>query len=263
MASPNRPQNVTYRFQIVEILREGQTAGDAFATTQPIVDEWDIMASAYQLGPADSPLIPGNWYAWRVQAYDEDELGLLKNEGWSEMRLFQYGVACTECGDLMVETVTPSRVELAWTGTQGHMEWEVRHRPVAEEGQAVLEWTYDSFLMERGNIRRLSPAVKYEFQVRGKCGAQEGEWSTSVFATTGEAEEKPYICEGGELIINWENSEPLASALQVGDTFTAADFTVTVTEARFNGSTHSGVGMIQIKSLNKVFFGVAFNDIGL
>ncbi|GJM63075.1 hypothetical protein [Persicobacter diffluens] len=263
LASPNRPQNVTYRFQIVEILREGQTAGDAFATTQPIVDEWDIMASAYQLGPADSPLMPGNWYAWRVQAYDEDELGLLKNEGWSEMRLFQYGVACTECGDLMVETVTPSRVELAWTGTQGHMEWEVRHRPVAEEGQAVLEWTYDSFLMERGNIRRLSPAVKYEFQVRGKCGAQEGEWSASVFATTGEAEEKPYICEGGELIINWENSEPLASALQVGDTFTAADFTVTVTEARFNGSTHSGVGMIQIKSLNKVFFGVAFNDIEL
>ncbi|GJM63065.1 hypothetical protein PEDI_36170 [Persicobacter diffluens] len=244
-------------------MREGQTAGDAFATTQPIVDEWDIMASAYQLGPADSPLMPGNWYAWRVQAYDEDELGLLKNEGWSEMRLFQYGVACTECGDLLVETVTPSRVELAWTGRQGHMEWEVRHRPVAEEGQAVLEWTYDSFLMERGNIRRLSPAVKYEFQVRGKCGAQEGEWSASVFATTGEAEEKPYICEGGELIIRHENMELYSDRLKVGDTFRAADFLVTVSDASLAGSKHSGIGVIQMQALNSVKFWVEFEEIEL
>ncbi len=263
LGSPNRPQNVTYRFQVVELLRDNQTAGDAFATTMPIVDETNIMASAYQMGPADSPLIPGQWYAWRVQAYDEDEMGLLKNNGWSEMRRFQYGVACTECGDLLVETVTPSRVELSWTGEQFHQGWEVRYRPVAAKGESPQEWRSEEFLMERANVRRLSPAVEYEFQVRGKCGTSQGEWTQTVTATTGEREEKPYLCEGGELVIQWDNNEPLTTALKVGDTFFAADFEVTVTSASLNGNTHSGEGMIQIKSMNNVFFGVTFDQIEL
>ncbi|MEH0153358.1 fibronectin type III domain-containing protein [Limibacter armeniacum] len=216
LASPNRPQNVTYRFQVVEILREGQTAGDAFATTPPIIDEENLMAPAYQVGPADTPLVPGQKYAWRVQAYDVDELGLIKNEGWSEMRIFQFGDACLECGQLAVETITPSRVELSWYGDYSHQEWEVRYRRKTKAGEEAQEWRTKTFLMERGNVKPLSPDVTYEFQVRGQCGALQGKWSQTVEATTGSVPEKTYVCEGGEIVVTFSNSEPLTVPMEPG-----------------------------------------------
>ncbi|NME69092.1 fibronectin type III domain-containing protein [Flammeovirga aprica] len=262
LTSPNRPQNVTYRFQVVEILRENQPAGDAFSNTRPIIDEEGVMTPAYQVGVMDTPLEPGNKYAWRVQAYDEDELGLLKNDGWSEPRIFQFGDACRVCEKFAVANTTPSRIEVEWTGDFSHNNWEVRYRRKTKEGEEVLPWSTKEFLADLGNVKPLTPGTAYELQVRGVCsGDRYGEWSDIISASTEEQPERTYKCEGGEFLISWENSDPLNESLNVGEKFTAGDFDVTVVEDEFKDGKHTGNGMIRINAFNKVFFTVEYEDL--
>ncbi|KXX67003.1 fibronectin type III domain-containing protein [Flammeovirga sp. SJP92] len=262
LTSPNRPQNVTYRFQVVEILRENQPAGDAFSNTRPIIDEEGVMTPAYQVGVMDTPLEPGNKYAWRVQAYDEDELGLLKNDGWSEPRIFQFGDACRVCEKFAVANTTPSRIEVEWTGDFSHNNWEVRYRRKTKEGEEVLPWSTKEFLADLGNVKPLTPGTAYELQVRGVCsGDRYGEWSEIISASTEEQPERTYKCEGGEFLISWENSDPLNEPLNVGEKFTAGDFDVTVVEDEFKDGKHTGNGMIRINAFNKVFFTVEYEDL--
>ncbi|ANQ50723.2 hypothetical protein MY04_3361 [Flammeovirga sp. MY04] len=263
LASPNKPQNVTYRFQIVEILRDNQPAGDAFASTNPIVDEEGISVPAYQLTALDAPLFPGNKYGWRVQAYDEDENGLIKNNGWSEPRMFQFGDACTECEDFAIANTTHSRAELIWSGKIEHSTYEVRYRRQAtEDDEEEIPWKTEEFNTDQAIIKPLSDNTTYEFQVRGLCpGNQKGNWSETKTANAESKPESTYSCEGGEVIIAWENSDPLTTPMKVGEQFTAGDFDVTVVEDDVNNGTHSGVGMIRIQAFNKVFFNVEWDDI--
>lgn len=262
LTSRNRPQNVTYRFQVVEILRQNQTAGDAFSNTRPIIDEEGVLTPSYQVTMIDTPLEPGNKYAWRVQAYDEDNLGLLKNDGWSEPRLFQFGDACRVCEQFAIANTTPSRIEVEWQGDFSHNNWEVRYRRKVEEGEDILDWNTKEFIADLGQVKPLTPGVEYELQVRGVClGERFGEWSEIISASTEEQPEQNYKCEGGEFIISWENSDPYSESLKVGEKFTAGDFDVTVVEDNFKDGKHSGNGMIRIAAFNKVFFTVEYDDI--
>ncbi|AZQ65175.1 hypothetical protein EI427_23465 [Flammeovirga pectinis] len=264
LVSPNRPQNVTYRFQVVEILREGQTAGDAFATTPPIIDEEGIMVPAYQLGPMDSPLEPGNWYAWRVQAYDEDELGLIKNEGWSAPQLFQFGDACKACEQFAVANTTENRAELFWLGDFSHDSYEVKYRRKADKDEDPLPWKAQEFLAVNGVVKRLTDGTIYEFKVRGICnGERYGEWSAIQEASTELKPKSTYSCEGGEVAISWENEEPYTLALEVGEIFTAGDFDVIIVEDDIIDGKHMGNGMIRIQAFEAVYFNVEWEDIVL
>ncbi|OHX67500.1 polymorphic toxin-type HINT domain-containing protein [Flammeovirga pacifica] len=263
LASPNKPQNVTYRFQVVEILRDNQPAGDAFASTNPIIDEEGISVPAYQLTALDAPLFPGNKYGWRVQAYDEDENGLIKNDGWSEPRIFQFGDACTECDDFAIANTTHSRAELIWSGKIEHSTYEVRYRRQAtKEDTDEIPWKTDEFNTDQAVIKPLTDNTIYEFQVRGLClGNQKGNWSEIKTATTETKPESTYSCDGGQVIIAWENDEPLTTPMKVGEQFTAGDFDITVVEDDVNNGTHSGIGMIRIQAFNKVFFNVEWDDV--
>ena len=89
--SPGALPNTRYRLQLVELL-EGQDVNDAFnALIEPPFFETETNANVYVYGAADPPLTLGKKYGIRVQSFDQMNKNIYRNDGYSEVCLFNYG----------------------------------------------------------------------------------------------------------------------------------------------------------------------------
>ncbi|HEY9006694.1 MAG TPA: hypothetical protein VIM75_11200, partial [Ohtaekwangia sp.] len=88
--SPNSAFTAEYIFRLVEIWPANRNPYDAFLSQQPL---YETTTSYTQIvyGPAEPALIPGRKYAWQVQAKDTEGRDLFKNQGKSEVYVFQFG----------------------------------------------------------------------------------------------------------------------------------------------------------------------------
>ncbi len=83
--------NTAYELTLVQV-PDGINANDAInGTGTPILDAETVNGTVYNYGATNEQLILGYKYAWRVQAYDVNNLSIFENNGLSEVYEFTYG----------------------------------------------------------------------------------------------------------------------------------------------------------------------------
>src|SRR5690606_28434441 len=123
--------NVEYELSIVEIWDDMVGPQQAFLSSTPIF-RTTTNATAYLYGPADPPLLSGKNYTWRVRAMAKkgtEEIGLFKNQGYSEIFSFGHTIACDPPTGLAHEVKGSTNVNIFWDDFSTDVpEYTVRYR---------------------------------------------------------------------------------------------------------------------------------------
>ncbi|RYF21222.1 MAG: hypothetical protein EOO42_10955, partial [Flavobacteriales bacterium] len=81
--------NKKYNFQLVELANSSANPVQAFNTGNFVINK-NIVQLSYALSNIDPQLKVGKSYAWRVRAFDETGKTLYKNNGLSQISVFEY-----------------------------------------------------------------------------------------------------------------------------------------------------------------------------
>lgn len=237
----------------------GLTADLVIDFEQPFYETTVIGTTTTALGPADLPLGLGTQYLIRVQASDMTMMNGFKNDGWSDIEVFQYGEGCPFPEGISAETVNHESVNISWNPVVGpNNQYVVRYRQKDLEDANWYEEQVDGTLAA---IENLTDNTTYEYQVLTLCGGEfEGELSpvdTITTDTLAEAISCSYDYELPEIL----STEP--GDLSIGDQIYIAGFRVLVLLKEASTTTPgawNGVGKVQIPWL-RLWVNVYFEDI--
>jgi hypothetical protein len=256
--SPNAAFSTQYEFTLVEVWPENRNPNDAILSTAPVYQTTTNMTSLHY-GMAEPPLEPGRTYAWRVRAISStgvEEMDLFKNEGYSEVRSFQWGEACTAPEGLEVKQYGTTRLKLSWQAMPEQSEFIVRYRLQSSEEA----WEEENTYLSEHTIGSLQPETSYEVQVVGLCASVTGGTSLTVVGQTAVDQNSDFSCGASPGEFNLDNTNPLPE-LQPGDYIQAGDLEVRVDSVGGSNGTFSGKGVTGLPFLNLIQVRVRFNDI--
>ncbi len=252
--------NVEYELSIVEIWDNQVDYRAAFLSAPPIFTT-TTTATTYLLGPADPILLPDRNYAWRVQAKAKqgtEEVGLFKNQGYSEIFVFGNTDLCDLPSGIAHEVKGATNANILWNDfTSETPEFIVRYR---QKGNTDA-WFHSKTTSNTVTLWDLKAGTEYEYQVAKKCALSESEYSildtfrTNLF----DEEDSAYEC-GISPNIDVTNQVPLEN-LEVGEKFTAGDFPVTVMEVNGGNGYFNGKGYVTIPYLKSIKVAVEFTNI--
>jgi hypothetical protein len=255
--SPNAAFNTEYVFRLVEIWPLNRNPYDAFLTQQPLF-ETTTDKTQIVYGPAEPALIPGRKYAWQVQAMDIDKRDLFKNQGRSEVFVFQFGDAIGAPENVRSEGGNEYTITLRWEPpVQGDMpdKYRIRYRPIFSDN-----W-YETVTDQRwGTVPSLKPSTEYDIQIRSEKQHQVSEYTAVQRYRTEAKSEKQFTCDGEPDIPPIHNTEPLVE-LRQGEEIRCSDFTIivlTINPGWGNGN-FSGTGMLPVHLFNNAKIGVTFS----
>lgn len=261
--------NVEYELSLVEIWDTQVDPQQAFLSSPPIF-QTTTTAKTYVYGPADPLLLSGKNYAWRVQAKAKqgtEEIGLFKNEGYSEIFSFSYDSSCDLPIGIAHEVKGSTNTNIFWEDFSTDIpEFTVRYRKTASPGQdSGSDGEYEWFLAKTtGNqltLWNLTPNTTYEYQVQKKCAVTESEWSGSQQFTTLFTDDENSVYECGiDPDFSVDNQEPLPS-MGIGETFAAGDFPVKIMEVSGSNGRYTGKGYVTIPYLESVRVAVTFTNV--
>lgn len=251
--------NTEYEFTLCELW---DPAGDPYQQFMSAIPKYQTTVSntttlIYSL--AQPTLISGYTYAWRVRAKAKagfEDIGLYRNDGYSNLFTFRYGDPCPPPQSLVLETKTSDQISATWqaplTTVSGSGEaYKIAYRKYTIAGQ--WNWaeseTSNLFL----TISNLEPATEYEIKVGVPCNdgnsaaplspgrGDGGEviYTPSQRATTLPAGQIAGIECGKEPVIDLSNQK-LIENLKVGDVVMANDHPHTLT--RVTGSSQGWSG---------------------
>ncbi|CAL2079704.1 Fibronectin type III domain protein [Tenacibaculum sp. 190524A02b] len=255
--------NVEYEFSMVEIWDDYINPQTAFLSQTPIF-ETTTRTTSLVYGPDKPLLLPGKRYAWRVRAkalQGIEEVGLFKNQGYSEIFWFSRTAPCMIPEDISAEPKGISKINIFWNQEPIiYSEFIIAYR---EADNPDAHWFTKKTNSGWATIWDLKAGTTYEYKVKGKCKYQYSEYSETQRVTTEiiQNEDANYNCGIVPDAIAISNREP-HPGLNIGDQITAGDFKVTITELQnqANGII-SGKGYVGIPYLNMAKFGVTFNGI--
>ncbi|HEY9005861.1 MAG TPA: fibronectin type III domain-containing protein, partial [Ohtaekwangia sp.] len=192
--SPNAAFTTEYIFKLVEVWPATRNPYDAFLSQQPL---YETTTSFTQIvyGPSEPALIPGRKYAWQVQAKDIEGKDLFKNEGRSEVYVFQFGDAIGvpqnfRRDDGSNTSVLLLRWEPAPDGAIPE-QYRVRYR---QKGDTRGVW-YESVTPQRWvAVPDLQRDTEYEMQVRAEATLQYSEYSQLVAFKTDANDKDGFEC---------------------------------------------------------------------
>ncbi|CAM1367288.1 conserved exported hypothetical protein [Tenacibaculum litoreum] len=255
--------NVEYEFSIVEVWDNSVNPQTAFLSQIPIYEETTRRTSLIY-GPDKPLLLPGKKYAWRVRAkalQGLEEIGLFKNQGYSEVFWFSRTAPCQVPEGISAEAKGTSKINVFWEQDPTvFSEYIIAYR---ENGKANANWFTKRTNSSWATIWNLKPGTTYEYKVKGKCNYQFSDYSELQYVTTDliQNEDANYNCGivPDEIAISNRNPH---TGLTIGDEVTAGDFKVIITEiqSQSNGRI-SGKGYVAIPYLKFAKFGVTFSNI--
>ncbi len=257
--SPNAAFSTEYDFSIVELWPPGRDPNDAILTTPPIY-ETTTQSTTLIYGPAETPLVPGRSYAFRVQAKSIagiEELDLFKNNGYSQTHAFTYGDACNLPQNITAEAVNSVSFRISWQANPNNTNFSVRYRRANDSNATWYE--QDSFFEEIA-IDGLQAETTYEYQLTGGCNAFSSTYSPIATITTEAAPEINYSCGLPPENYDFGNAEPLPG-LQRDDILYAGDFDVRISEATGSAGSFSGKGTVVVPYLDNLAVSVDFSGI--
>lgn len=255
--------NVEYEFSLVEIWDDYVNPQTAFLSQVPIYEE-TTRRTTLVYGPDKPLLLEGKRYAWRVRAkalLGVEEIGLFKNQGYSEVFWFSRTAPCEAPGGVSGEAAGTSKINIFWNQDPNvHSEFIIAYR---EAGKTNAHWFTKRTNSAWATIWDLKPGTTYEFKVKGKCQFQYSEYSPVQTVTTEIAPntDANYQCGIVPDAIAIDNRQP-HPGLNLGDVITAGDFRITITELQSQSAgIISGKGYVAIPYLKFAKFGVTFSNI--
>ncbi|MFS4492458.1 hypothetical protein [Maribacter sp. 2308TA10-17] len=253
--------NVEYELSMVEIWDNQVDPQQAFLSSPPVF-QTTTTATTYVYGPSDPLLLSGKKYAWRVQAKAKqgtEEIGLFKNEGYSEIYSFSYAASCELPAAVNHEVKGSTNANIFWDDFSTEIpEYTVRYR---QKNVQDAEWFLAKTTGNELTIWELKAGTTYEYQLSKNCGVAQSDWSfTKEFTTALEFEEESVLDCGVSPDINLTNMEPLAS-IATGETFVAGDFPVKILEVSGSNGKFTGKGYVSLPYLENIKVAVEFTNI--
>jgi hypothetical protein len=247
--SPNSAFTTEYIFKLVEVWPATRNPYDAFLSQQPLYETTTI-ATQIVYGPAEPALIPGRKYAWQVQATDTEGRDLFKNQGKSEVYVFQFGDAIGVPENFRQDGGNSSVINLRWEPAQDGaipQQYRVRYRKKNDKDRGV--W-YESVTDQLWNaIPSLQPDTEYEMQIRAEAQPQYSEYSTLQTIRTDAVTNAPYSCGTDAVIQPSTNTSPLL-ALAPGDMITCRNFKLLIINVTGSNGDYTGTGWLKVPWFN-------------
>ena len=123
--------NMEYELSLVEIWDKQVDPQQAFLSSPPVF-QTTTSATTYVYGPTEPLLLSGKNYAWRVQAKARqglEEIGLFKNQGFSEIYSFSYAGSCDLPLSINHEVKGSTNANIFWDDFSTDIpEYTVRYR---------------------------------------------------------------------------------------------------------------------------------------
>jgi hypothetical protein len=261
-----------YTFTLCEIWDE---QGDPYRQFLASIPKYQTTTPATTLlyGPADPPLLPGKLYAWRVQAKAKEGLetvGLYRQNGESEIRLFRYGSNCPKMTDYRVEVKSDTRIYLSWTaplnalpGTGYKVAWH-KTDPPGKWPWHEAPATTDNYYY----LNDLKPGSDYELKVGVVCpeGQQSGAEPEVIYSniqrTTTLPQGKIAGVECGRTPPPVDlSNQTLIEELKVGDAVMAADCEHVITKLSGDKNGWSGECYVEEPMLGGIRLKMTFKNI--
>lgn len=256
--SPNSAFTTEYLFKLVEIWPATRNPYDAFLSQQPL---YEINTSSTQIiyGPAEPALIPGRKYAWQVQAKDIEDRDLFKNQGKSEVYVFQFGDELGTPANFRQDGGNSSVINLRWEPAPDGtipQQYRVRYRKKSDKDRGV--W-YESVTDQQWiAIPSLQPDTEYEMQIRAEAKPQYSEYSTLQTLRTDVKGTAEYTCGANE-VINPVTNANLLLALTAGEVITIRNFKLLITQVTGSGGNYTGTGWLKVPWFNGAGIKVNFS----
>jgi hypothetical protein len=242
--------NVEYEFALVELWNPNIPYQTAFDYAPPLFTETTRMTTL-QYDIMKPQLIPGKSYAWRVKAKalkGAEEIGLFKNNGFSEVFTFKYLSQCNAPMGISTEGVSQNQAKIKWTGIVANsFDYQVNYR----EKNANSKWYNLVTPREYATITNLKPNTTYEYTVGTAC--DRGEYTHSrieEFTTLAKDEIAFAGCNLKPDPADLLNQTPLP-ALFTNDVVMAGDFPIVVLHATGGNGTFSGDGFVTFPFIEK------------
>ncbi|RAW02131.1 polymorphic toxin-type HINT domain-containing protein [Pseudochryseolinea flava] len=261
-ASPNAAFTTTYLFKLIEIWPLNRNPYDAILT-QPPLYETETNASQILYGPAEPALIPGRKYAWQLQARDEEGRDLFKNQGKSEVFVFQFGDALGLPENLRLQTANPSSLVVRWDQTVAGADaitYRVRYRPA---NKADGPWYEETTEEQWRTIGSLLPDTEYEMQVRAEQNVQLTEYSPSKIFKTKSAGANDFSCSSDIQPPPQPTTIQPLFKLGINDTIRAGGYDVVVRKVSGANGTYTGEGVAIVPWFMSAKVRVTFDKIGV
>lgn len=241
--------NVEYQFDLIEIWDQYTPVQNAFAYFKPIYTT-TTRATTLQYGVAEPQLIPGIRYAWRIKAkalVGAEEIGVFKNNGYSEIFAFSYEVYCTPPLQISTEGVSQDQAKITWSGALDNFDYQVNYR----EKNADSQWYPLETPREYATLANLKPNTAYEYTVGASC--EKGTYvqsSIQEFTTLAQDEIAFTGCGIKPDPKDLANQNPLQNLLP-NDVVTAGDFPIVVIKATGSNGRFTGEGYVTLPFLEK------------
>lgn len=262
--SPNAAFTTEYIFRLVEIWPNTRNPYDAFLSQQPL---YEVTTNSTQVvyGPAEPALIPGRKYAWQVQAKDVESRDLFKNQGKSEVFVFQFGDALGAPEGLYLQTANPTSLVVRWeqnvAGTDA-VKYRVRYRP--HNNRAHDKWYEEESQEQWRALSQLQPNTEYEVQVRAEQAVQASEYGPMKVFKTALPGANDFVCKSDVSPPPLPTTNAPAFRLGVNDTIHAGGYDVLVRAlTENNNGIYSGSGMAIVPWFAHAKVAVTFKKINV
>jgi hypothetical protein len=254
-ASVNAAFTTEYRFCLVELpptpgldQRAWIDAANQAILSQPPIYQITTSQNVLIYGPSEPALIAGRLYAWQVQAIDTQNRDLFKNQGHSEVFVFQYGEALGMPQNVRGIDRTSTVLMLSWE-PPSHGEMPERYR-ITYKPDYAPRWYEDVTTNRWHNISGLRADASVQVRVRAERGSQASEYTPVLVLQTGpqsmdfQCGTKPAPPEAPPA-----PAEPLLRLLP-GDRLTINRFSILVATVEGSNGQFAGTGWMKIPAFN-------------
>ncbi|MBL0739663.1 fibronectin type III domain-containing protein [Chryseolinea lacunae] len=260
--SPNAAFTTHYTFRLVEIWPATRSPYDAMLS-QPTLFEITTDFTQLSYGPAEPALIPGRKYAWQVQAKDVDGRDLFKNQGKSEVFVFQFGDALGTPEGLYLQTANTTSLAVRWeltTAGADAVTFRARYRP--KNNRSHDTWYETTSENQWATLQPLQADTEYEVQVRAEQIGQISEYCPAKVFKTALPGSNQFVCKPDSPLppVPPGTTPP---NLRADDVIKAGGFDVKITDVKASGSGFSGTGLAVVPWFKYAKVKVSFKNIGV
>ena len=257
--SPNAAFTTNYVFRLIELAPNAsiQAANAAFLS-QPVLFETTLTQNQFVYGPAEPSLLAGRKYAWQVQARDTEGRDLFRNNGKSEVFVFQYGDALGVPRNVLQQGGNATTLSIQWElPSQGEMpaQYRIRYKPYASPAN---NWFESVTTGRYYTLGELNPSTNYIVQVRSERGNIFSEYSAPLQMSTTSQEDRPYTC-GQAPVLTPPTTTEILPRLFPGDEIRMHDFRMMVLTVEGSNGNFSGTGLLPVSMFNNASVKVRFS----
>lgn len=248
--------NIEYLFELVELLDNQAPSNYAFMVGAPIYST-TVSNTILHYGPAETQLIAGRKYAWRVKAQSQPGFGetaVFNNNGYSEIFDFVYPGNCEAPKFVLASSLNATQAKITWEPDPKHLDYKVEYRK-----QGTDTWFTTAYYNNEAKIYDLEPGATYEFRVGGECLGNSITYSNVNTFTQPTTNTSALNC-GIQPNIDLSNQSLFTGQLPNDQVIMAGDFSIKLTEVTGTGS-YTGKGYTTVPYLSFVKIGVEFTDI--